>query len=207
MKLLDNLKWRYATKLFDASKKVSDKNIDLLKETVQLSASSYGLQPYKVFIVKNEETREALKPHSWGQDQITSASHLFVFCNYTAVTEKDVKGYLELKSDAQNIELEALQGYHDFMASKMAEMKPEDQDNWAAKQVYIALGNLLAGAAELEIDTCPMEGFEKDKYNEILGLSEKGLNATVVAAIGYRAKEDQNLSKVRKPISAIFEEI
>jgi len=207
MELLNNLKWRYATKKFDSSKKVSKENLEKLKEVIQLSPSSYGLQLYKVLVIENKELREKLKYASWGQSQITDASHLFVFCNYANVKSKHVDEFLELTAKEQNIDVNNLNGYGDFMKGKISEMNEVEQKNYTIRQTYLTLGNLLSACAELKIDACPMEGFEPEKYNGILGLSEQGLNAAVIASIGYRANDDhtQNRPKVRKPLNELFE--
>jgi nitroreductase/dihydropteridine reductase len=209
MQLLQNLKWRYATKKMDASKKVSQENIDYIKEAVQLSASSYGLQPYKIFEIKNSKLREELKPLSWNQSQITDASHLFVFCNYTMINEKDIDDLILLKSETNGIPIDKISGYGDFIKGKLKEKSETEMFHWTAKQSYIALSNAMNACAELQIDCTPMEGFESDDYNQKLGLTEQGLNACVVLAIGYRDNEDasQNSKKVRKPIDTIFENI
>lgn len=207
MQLIKDLKWRYATKKYDATKKVSTENIAHIKEAVALAASSWGLQLYKIIDVKNPAIRESLKPHSWGQTQITDASHLFVFCSHTTVSDQDTDDYLALKSKMQGMSVEDLKGYGDFMKMKINEKAPEEVLAWTTRQTYIALGNALIAAAALEIDTTPIEGFEPEKYNEILGLKEKGLSASVVLAIGYRHEEDatQHQPKVRKSIDTLFD--
>jgi nitroreductase len=209
MQLIENLKWRYATKKFDASKKVSQQHIELIKEAVQLTASSYGLQPYKVLEINNPELRSTLKPLSWNQTQITDASHLFLFCNTIAVTDKDVDDLMQLKSEINKTSIEKFSGYGEFVKGKLKEKSTIEMFHWTAKQTYIALSNALNACAELEIDCTPMEGFETDAINEKLGLKEKGLNACVLLAVGYRHSEDiaQNLIKARKTIDEIFEEI
>jgi nitroreductase/dihydropteridine reductase len=209
MQLIHNLKWRYATKKMDASKKVSDQNIDYIKEAVQLSASSYGLQPYKVLEIKNPALREELKPLSWNQSQVTDASHLFVFCNYKTLSDNHVDDLIKLKSDTNNIPIAKISGYGDFVKGKLKEKSETEMFHWTAKQTYIALSNAMNACAELQIDCTPMEGFENHDYNQKLGLTEKGLNACVVLAIGYRDNEDasQNSEKVRKSIDTIFENI
>ena len=209
MQLIENLKWRYATKKMDASKKVSQQNIDYIKEAVQLSASSYGLQPYTVIEIENPALREELKPFSWNQAQITDASHLFVFCNKVEVMTKDVDELIQLKAETNGIPIDKISGYGDFIKGKLKEKSEIEMFHWTEKQTYIALSNAMNACAELQIDCTPMEGFESDKYNEKLGLTEKGLNACVVLAIGYRDKEDatQNSKKVRKPIESLFDKI
>lgn len=209
MTLIESLKWRYATKKMDASKKVSQQNIDHIKEAIQLSASSYGLQPYKVLEINNSIVREELKPLSRNHTQITDASHLFVFCNYTEISDADVDELVLLKSETNNIPIENIMGYADFVKSKLKEKSELEIQNWTAKQTYIALSNAMNACAELHIDCIPMEGFESEGYNEKLNLKSKGLNACVLLAIGYRDREDtsQNLIKVRKSIDSIFEKI
>lgn len=198
--ILENRTWRYATKKFDSTKKISEEDFDLLMESVRLSASSYGLQPYQIFVVSNKEIRERLKPVSWGQSQITDASHLIVFANQTEFGGELVDDYLTTLSKTRNVPLNELKGYGDFAKSKLIDLSAEIKSNWAAKQVYLALGNLMQAAAELKIDTCPMEGFDAEKYNDILGLNEKSLTASIVLPIGYRSEEDetQHYAKVRK---------
>ena len=207
MQLVENLKWRYATKKFDDTKKVSATDLDNIKEAISLSASSYGLQAYKVLIIEDLELRKKLQPASWGQSQIVDASHLIVFCNYTKVQPEVIDEYLKLKADTQGLNVDDLSGYGDFMKSKIGSLPEDAVKAWTAKQTYIGLGNLLAACAELKIDACPMEGFEAEQYEQILGLEEKGLSAAVIATIGYRSSEDgtQNSKKVRKPISELFE--
>lgn len=209
MDLIKNLKWRYATKKFDPNKKINTEDLAKIKEVIQLSASSYGLQLYKVLIIENAELREKLKPASWGQSQITDASQVIVFCNYTDVKDEHIDAYIDLKANSLGIAADELKGYGDFIKGKMGEITTEQKSQWTARQTYIALGNLLAACAELNIDACPMEGFEVQQYDEILGLSAKGLSAALVATIGYRSSEDdtQHAPKVRKPANLLFETI
>ncbi len=206
---LENQNWRYATKKFDASKKISNADLETLKTAIQLSSSSYGLQLYTVFIVENAEIREKLKPASWGQSQITDASHLLVFANNTTIEDAHIDEYLANATTTRNLPADALKGYGDFMKGAIRAKSDDDKKNWTAKQTYLAMGNLLNAAAELKIDACPMEGFDPAQYNEILGLNALNLNAALVATIGYRASDDatQNNAKVRKPIEKLFKTI
>ena len=203
---IENQKWRYATKKFDAAKKVSAADLETLKEAIQLSTSSYGLQLYKVFIIENPEVRAKLQPVSWGQSQIIEASHLFVFANIVDVQDQHIDAYVQNFANTRGLTVEDLKGYSDFMKSKIVPLPVEQKAVWTSKQTYLALGNLLNAAAELKIDVTPMEGFEPEKYNEILGLNALGLNASLVAAIGYRHEEDatQHYVKVRKPKQELF---
>ncbi|EAZ94891.1 hypothetical protein FBBAL38_10642 [Flavobacteria bacterium BAL38] len=206
---IENQNWRYATKKFDATKKISDKDLETLKEAIRLSSSSYGLQLYKVFIIENPELRAKLQPVSWGQSQIVDASHLLVFANIVDVQENHIDEYVQNIAATRGLSIEDLKGYSDFMKSKIVPLSVEQKSNWTAKQTYLALGNLINAAAELKIDVTPMEGFEPEKYNEILGLNELGLNASLVAPIGYRHEEDatQHYAKVRKSTKELFETI
>lgn len=207
MKLIEGLTWRYATKKFDPAQTVGEAELSLIREAVRLTASSYGFQPYKVLEITSPELRQRLQPASWGQAQVVDASHLFVFCSYDQFTDEMVDTYLSRKGAVQGLSAEKLKGYGKFMKGKMAEKSEEEMRHWTAKQAYIALGNLLAACGELKVDACPIEGFEPDKYDEILGLSQQGLRATVVAAVGYRSEADpaQHAPKVRLPVAALFE--
>jgi nitroreductase len=207
MRLLESLKWRYATKKFDSSRKVNENDLEKLKEAVQLSVSSYGLQLYKVLVISDKETREKLLPFSWGQSQVTEASHLFVFCNYTEHREEDVDAYIASTAKIQGTTLEKLTSYRNFIKESLSRMNWSEWQAWSEKQTYLALSNLLTACAELKIDACPMEGFESDEYNRILGLDKRGLNASIIAPVGYRSADDhtQFRKKVRKPMEALFE--
>lgn len=203
---LDHQKWRYATKKFDATKKISDEDLATLKEAIRLSSSSYGLQLYKVFIVDNPELRAKLQPAAWGQTQITEASHLFVFANQTTVGNEDIEGYLKNAEQTRNLPEGTLNGYGDFMKSSLSNLAEDAKQVWTAKQTYLALANLLNAAAELKIDATPMEGFDPAQFNAILGLDKMNLNAAVIATVGYRHEEDetQHYVKVRKSNEELF---
>ncbi len=203
---IENANWRYATKKFDTTKKVSAEDLATLKEAIRLSASSFGLQLYKVIIVENPEVRAKLQEASWGQTQITEASHLLVFANQTTATAADVDAYLNNAIATRNLPQGALDGYGDYMKGAISNIPEEIKPIWNAKQTYIALSNLLNAAAELKIDVTPMEGFIPAQYNEILGLDKLNLNASLVAPIGYRHEEDatQHYAKVRKSNEDLF---
>ena len=204
---IEDLNWRYATKKFDANKELSQEDLNTLLESIQLSASSYGLQPYEVIVVKDQATREKLKAAAWNQTQITDASYLLVFANLKSVTEPYVDSYLDNIAETRNITREDLKGMEDMIKNTTLKLSSEDQEAWAAKQAYIALGNLLSAAANAKIDSCPMEGFDAQKFDEILGLADKNLTTAVIAPIGYRSEEDQyqHLAKVRKSKSDLIE--
>ncbi len=206
---LDSLNWRYATKKFDADKTISERDLNLLVEATRLSASSFGLQPYHVFVVSDPEIRSQLKEASWGQSQITEASHLFVFANKKTFGPELIDSYLNEVSHVREIPQEGLKAYGDFMKSKLVPLPEEVKETWAAKQTYLAVGNLLSAAGVMEIDSCPMEGFEAEAYDRILKLGEKDLTTSVVVALGYRSKEDetQHFKKVRRPKESLFTHI
>lgn len=203
---IENQNWRYATKKFDATKKISDEDLTILKEAMRLSSSSYGLQPYKIIIVENEDLRKAIQPVAWGQSQVVDASHLIIFANETNFGNDGIDRYIKNMTETRGIAVENVQGYVDFMKMKINALPEEARNIWTSKQTYLALANLLNAAAELKIDVTPMEGFEPEKVNEILGLPALGLNATLLATIGYRHEEDatQHYKKVRKSNEDLF---
>jgi nitroreductase len=203
---IQDANWRYATKKFDATKKVSEADFNTLKEAIRLTASSYGLQPYKVFVIENPELRAQLQPAAWGQTQIVDASHLLVFASVLDFGNEQIDAYIANIMQTRNLPLEAVQGYGDYMKSAINPLPVEIRNTWTAKQTYIALGNLLNAAAELKIDVTPMEGFVPEKVNEILGFDKLGLTATLIAPIGYRHEEDatQHYAKVRKSNEELF---
>lgn len=205
-KFIENQQWRYATKKFDATKKISDSDFEILKEAIRLSSSSYGLQPYQVIIVETPEIRQQIQPVAWGQSQIVDASHLIVFANMVNFGEEGIDSYLENMVNTRGLSLDAVSGYGDFMKSKILSLPVETRNQWTAKQTYLALANLLNAAAEMKIDVTPMEGFEPEKVNEILGLNQLGLHATLLATVGYRHEEDatQHYIKVRKSKEDLF---
>lgn len=207
MNLIDHLNWRYATKMFDPKRKVSKQDMELLKEAIRLSVSSYGLQLYKVLIIENNEVKAALRKASWDQSQITDASQLFVFCNYTLDYDRHVDDFVERIITAQGSSSDGIKQYGESIKANIAKMSAEERKSWSEKQTYLALNNLLIACAELKIDACPMEGFNNQAYNSILGLDELGLNAAVIAPVGYRSALDktQNRKKVRKTKEELFQ--
>lgn len=195
--IISQLNWRLATKNFDPNKKISDNDFDMLIEVLRLTASSYGLQPWKFVVVKNPEIREKLLAASYGQSQITDASHLIVLCAKTYLSETDINEYLERTAEVRGLNLENLDGFKGMLNSFVGGKSSEMLQAWATKQTYIALGNLLTSCAMAEIDSCPMEGYDQGSYNQILELDKLGLTAAVVCPVGYR-KEDAPESKEKK---------
>ncbi len=187
--LLKGLRARYATKKFDPKRKISAAVWDALEESLVLSPSSYGLQPWKFFVVDDPALRAKLKPASWNQSQITDADRLVVFAARKDLGPADVERFIARLGAVRKTPVEKLGDYKQMMLGSMSKPK-EHLLAWASRQVYIALGTFLSAAAALGVDACPMEGFDPAKYDEILGLSEKGYTAVVLAAAGYRADDD-----------------
>ncbi|MDA9555831.1 NAD(P)H-dependent oxidoreductase, partial [Pelobium sp.] len=185
--VLSSLEWRYATKKFDADRRLDEEQLNLLMEAVRLSPSSLGLQPYQVLIVSNQQIKEQLKAAAYGQSQLADASHIFVFARPQKYTLDAVNEYAENIAKTRGVTLASLQGYIDMMNGAVANRTQEDLGNWNARQAYIALGILLETAALNEIDACPMEGFNIDEFDKILGLSERNLTSVVIAPVGFRA--------------------
>jgi len=205
--IIDDLNWRYATKRFDAEKKLSDEQLSFLKESIRLSASSYGMQAYKVLIVENPETRLKLMEASFGQRPIVDASHLFVFCAYTKVLEKDVQKYMDLIKLTRGTHLDDLVPFQKGILSSVNKLTDSSLVEWTSKQTYIALGQLLHTCASMRIDALPMEGFKAKEFNKILDIDAQHLTATLACPVGYRHDQDtaQFRKKVRKPIQDLFE--
>jgi nitroreductase len=189
--LLAQLNWRYATKQFDPNRKISAPDWAALEEALLLTASSGGLQPWKFIVVTDAAVRAKLRPASYGQAQITDASHLVVFASKNNFSEADVDAHIKHIAEVQGAPIEALAPLRGMLVGGIVKAQDEPARNaWARNQAYIALGNLLTSAALLGIDACPMEGFDRAQYDEILGLKAKGFAAAVIATLGYRSPAD-----------------
>jgi nitroreductase len=206
--VVELFKWRYATKTFDPSRKISDADWKAIEECLVLTPSSFGLQPWKFFVVDNAETRQALLANSWNQVQVVDASHLVVLAIKTEVNDGDVDRYLQSTMEARQVTAESLEGFGKVMKGFLANPKL-DKGAWAEKQVYIALGQLMSAVAIMGIDACPMEGFNPVKYDEILGLTAKGYRSVLVCPVGYRSSEDKygSAAKVRYSVEAMVEHL
>ena len=205
-KHIEDLKWRYATKKHDPNKKVSDENLDFLKKSVQLSASSFGLQPYEIFIIQDMDLRKKLQDVSFGQPQIVDAQYLMVFCYTTKIDAEYLDDFLQNVSKTRGVSMESLEGMRKAITGSTLQFTQEQKEQWAWRQAYIALGFLLNAAPKVKVDVSPMEGFQNNKYDEILNLHEKNLKSAVIAAIGHRSEEDElkDALKVRKPEEELF---
>jgi len=209
MNIIEHLKWRYAVKKFDTDKELSEIQIQLLKEAFNLTATSYGLQPLKLVVIKNKKVQEKLVPFSWNQPQILQASHLLVICIQDNYTTKEVENYFNLVQKIRNTPDAVINPFKKFLTAEIAKKTQEELYNSNKNQAYIALGNLLTVCATQGIDSCPMEGFTPDKYDEILDLKKDNLKSVLVLPVGFRATDDymKDLIKVRKELSESIIEI
>ena len=194
----NQLGWRYATKSFDANLRISEADWQTLEHSMVLTPSSFGLQPWHFYVITDPATKARLKPVSWNQSQIVDASHLVVFAIKKDLNVPEIDRFIDRMAEVRGVTPESLASYRQMMVGSLTNPKFNIND-WAAKQVYIALGFFMASAAMLGIDTCPIEGFDPAQYDEILGLAPLGYHATVVAAAGYRSNADKHatLPKVR----------
>lgn len=206
MSLIEKLTWRYATKKFDKTKKLTPFQLEELLHAVHLSPASTGVQSYKIIVVEDAAIRAKLQQAAHGQAQIVDASQLIVFATETNLDAEYVKNYIDHVAKSRGVDRSNLEGYEQMINGNVSRMTEEQRINWSQKQAYIALGVLLTSAAELGIDACPMEGFVASQFDELLGLKEKNLTTTVLAAIGFRAEDDafSKLNKVRKPEEEMF---
>lgn len=205
--LLENLNWRYATKQFDPSRKISAQDWATLEDVLLLTPSSGGLQPWKFIVVTDPAVRARLQPASYGQAQIADASHLVVFAAKKNFNESDVDAHIQHVAEVRGVSPETLAPLRGMLVGGIVQSQDENsRAAWARNQAYIALGNLLTSAALLGIDACPMEGFDRAQYDEILGLSEQGLATAVIAAVGYRSPADKyaNNPRIRFPKNKMF---
>jgi nitroreductase len=205
MSITTALHWRYATKRMNGTK-IPKEKLDTILDAISLAPTSFGLQPYSILVIENASILEKIKPIAMNQPQITEASALLVFAVWDTLTIEKIEEYIQLIADERNVTVESLKNMQDVIASVL---KNSDSDNfiWNSKQAYIALGFALVAAAELEIDSTPMEGFDKSQLDVLLNLKEKGLRSSVIMTLGYRdAKNDYlaNLKKVRREKEKLF---
>ena len=199
MNIIDSLKWRYATKEFDTTKKLSETQLDTLLKAANLTATSFGLQPVRIVVVETPEVREELVQYSWGQKQVSEASHLLVITVNTNNGEEEVKKYVQDIVAQRGVTEESLTGMSKMVNGFLAGMDDEKKKAWAENQAYIVLGNLLTVCAIEGIDSCPIAGFQPDKYDEVLNLKEIGQTSVLVLPVGFRLDTDKyaSLAKVR----------
>lgn len=205
--LLAKLQWRYATKVFDPSRKIPGADWAALEQALILTPTSYGFQPYRFVVLTDPAIREQLVPFSWGQRQPADCSHFVVFAAKAKVAEADIDHYLERIAEVRGGGVAQLAGFKKALVGDLLNgARGQVQHEWATRQAYLALGNFMTAAALLDIDTCPMEGIDPTQYDEILGLAAKGYHTVVAAAAGYRAGGDKYaaLKKVRFPADELI---
>jgi hypothetical protein len=203
MDIIKQLQWRYATKSFNPSKFISEDKMTVLYQAFNLTATSYGLQPIKLVVLKNKEVQADMVKHSMNQLQIAQASHVLIFCIETTIDEEFVLEYFNRVHAIRNTSKSILKPFQDFLISDFEGKQQIDIENWATNQAYLAMGNLLTVCALEGIDSCPMEGFDSNIYDEKLNLKQQGLKSVLLLPIGYRDENDMfsDFKKVRKHIS------
>ncbi|MDY7393723.1 NAD(P)H-dependent oxidoreductase [Aureibaculum sp. 2210JD6-5] len=201
-KTIQSLKWRYACKKFDNSKILSDDKIEVLSEAFNLTATSFGLQPIKMIIIQNKELQKQLQKFSFDQQQVSTASHILVICIDDYITLEDIDDYFDLEKEIRGTSELILSKYRNQLKDIYKNKSTLAKHESAINQAYIALGNLMTVCALEKIDSCPMEGFNAQKFDEILELKKQNLKSVLVLPVGYRAEDDfmSTLKKVRKPI-------
>ncbi|MEM8505594.1 MAG: NAD(P)H-dependent oxidoreductase [Cyanobacteria bacterium P01_D01_bin.1] len=208
--IIETLNWRYATKKFDPDKKIPDDVWYALEQSLVLAPSSFGMQPWKFFVLRNPELRQQLVESSFNQPQVADASHLVILAIKKGIGPNDVPDLIDRMVEVRDVSREELEGYANMIKGYFNEPPfPLEPNKWSAKQVYLALGFFLYSAALLGIDTCAMEGFVPAKYDEKLGLAAKGYSAVVLCTAGYRAAEDKaaDMAKVRYETNKVVEYI
>ena len=203
MNIIESLNWRYATKKFDSNRKLSKNQVNTLKNAFNLTASSYGLQPIKLIVISNQEIKNTLLDSSFNQKQVIQCSHLLVICIETDIDESYIELYFKRVVDIRKTSAKVLESFKKSIINEFNDMSNTSIINWSKNQAYLALGNLMTVCAVEGIDSCPMEGFVPEKYNEILDLKSKNLKSVLVMPVGYRSVDDQfsSFKKVRKDIN------
>lgn len=206
MDLIQSLEWRYAAKRMNGSK-VADEKIARILEAIRLAPSSMGMQPYTVLVIEDEELKKKLRPIAWNQPQIEESSHLLVFAAWDNITPEQIEDFINYTAKVRNMPVESLNDYKEMLLKMAANRSQEENFQWAAKQVYLALGTALVAAASEQVDATPMEGFDPAAADELLGLKEKGLRSISFLPLGYRDAENDwlvKLPKVRREKEKLF---
>lgn len=197
--IVESLRWRYATKKFNSEKRIPEETWKELEETLILSPSSFGLQPWSFVVVSDQKIKDRLPEFSWSQNQVKDCSHLVVICRRNEMNLSYVDRFVEDIAATRGVSTDSLKSYHEMMAGFVSARSAAELETWMTKQCYIALGVLMTAASLLKVDNCPMEGFLPAEYDRILGLESKGLKSVVLCALGYRADDDKyaKAAKVR----------
>jgi len=205
MNILDSLEWRYATKKFDNITILTEKAIERLSIAFNLTATSYGLQPIQLKIVKNKGLQARMKEASMGQEQVSTASHVLVFCVENKISKAFINAYFDTIKETREGDIQGVDVYNKILVDRFSVKTAEQIKDWATKQAYLALGNLLTVCAVEQIDSCPMEGFIPKQIDEILELEKENLSSVLLLPIGKRAEDDKNAvhKKVRRPLKSI----
>ena len=209
MDIINSLKWRYATKKFDPSKKLSNKQVEILKNAFNLTATSFGLQPVKMIVIENKELQEKFVELSYFQRQVADASHLLILCIDTDTTSEDINAYFDLEKETRNVSEATISKFREQLLQMYENKTIEEKQLSAIYQTYIILGNLMTVCAVEKIDACPLEGFIPEKVDKLLNLKEKNLKSVLMLPVGYRADDDImcEMKKVRKPLNETIIEI
>ena len=209
MNIIKSLQWRYACKKFYDTKLISDEKISIIKEAFNLTATSFGLQPIKMIVIKNKKLQAELTTHSFNQQQVATASHLLVLCIDKDISPKDIDDSFDREKEIRGTDEEVIASFRKFLKDSYANKSLEEKQQSAIYQTYIALGNLMTVCALEKIDSCPMEGFNPEKFDEVLNLESRNLKSILLLPIGYRADDDfmSKLKKVRKPLSNVIIEL
>jgi len=209
MNIIESLEWRYACKKFDPSKKLTNTQIDTLKNAFNLTPTSFGLQPIKMIVIKEQKLKDKFFPHSYFQEQVKTCSHLLVLCIDTIVDEKTIDNYFDYEKKVRGTTEDVVGTFRKQLKGMYGDMTAEDIERSSVYQTYIALGNLMTVCAVEKTDNCPMEGFVPAKIDEILGLKEKNLKSVLMLPVGIRAEDDimSGMKKVRKPLKDIVIEL
>jgi len=206
MKTIKSLKWRYACKKFNPDKLLSDKKIKRLQKAFKLTATSFGLFPLKMIVIKDTKIKNILLEHAYYQKQIVDCSHLLVICIDTKIDNNTIDAHFELEKTKRNIKDEDIAKFRDNLKDSFSKQSENEKEQGAKNQAYIALGNLMTVCALEKIDACPMEGFNSNKFDELLDLDSLNLQSILLLPVGYRAKDDfmSKLKKVRKPLNDVI---
>lgn len=202
MSSIEKLQWRYATKKFDSEKKLTKEQVAILTNSFNLTATSYGLQPLKMLVISNTEIKKSLKPHAFNQPQIVDCSHLLVICTKTNIDANYVDSRFDLEKKVRKVSEESISAFRNFLKDDIGKKSSEQLHGFAKNQAYIALGKLMTVCAFEKIDSCPMEGFIPEKFDEILGLNNINLKSALLLPVGFRAEDDymSTLKKVRSSL-------
>ncbi len=207
--IIEKLQWRYATKKFDSSKILSEEKLNILKEAFNLTATSFGLQPLKLVVIGNAELKEKLMSFTYNQPQIRDASHVLILCIEKKINETFIVDHFKRVEGTRNTPREILEPFEKNLINSFTEKNASEIRDWMINQLYLTLGALLTVCAVENIDACPMEGFEPQKYDELLGLDRKGIESIIVLPVGYRDETDffMSLKKVRRGVDELTIEI